>query len=56
MNKFQNRPMFKFKDKIIYSSIDEEDDKDDNSCYLLSSFLVNFIITQILKFIKITFK
>ena len=56
MSKFQNRPMFKFKDKIIYSSIDEEDDKDDNSCYLLSSFLANFIITQILKFIKITFK
>ena len=56
ISRFQNRPMFKFKDKIIYSSIDEEDDKDDNSCYLLSSFLANFIITQILKFIKITFK
>lgn len=56
ISNFQNRPMFKFKDKIIYSSIDEDDDKDDNSCYLLDSFLADFIITQILKFIKITFK
>ena len=56
ISKFQNKPMFKFKDKTIYSSIDEDCDKDDNSCYLLDSFLVNFIITQILKFIKIKFK
>lgn len=56
ITKFKDRPMFRFKDEIIKSSIDESCDTDDNSCYLLNSNLVNFIITQILKFIKITFK